>query len=250
MDNSIDIGKRESGTTSAGLKKFITYANLVIDNEKPVQTIEELPEAFLCKIETWMGFAGFLKGFAVRGAITKNTAEVYLNAAKDASRSLFSQHPIFIDNPNNKQWQATLIKRMMDAIKVACIEGGIRFEKPKTAPIGSESLKKVSEVLLKSNTLQATLNWVFLVTSSEFCGRSNELTVQDFKFAGWNHVYDVFEMQWVELKTRQQKYMPVVSNVIMENDWFFAMFCYIMLNGGTIITLHCYHDTLTLGVLI
>ena len=109
-----------------------------------------------------MGFAGFLKCLALRGDITKNTGEVYLNAAKYASRNLFKEHMIFIDNEENKLWQATLIKRMVDGIKVACIDLGIKFEKPKTAPIGSESLKKVSEFLLRKNTLDATLNWFFL----------------------------------------------------------------------------------------
>ena len=234
----VDISRRESPAASAGLKKFITFANLANSDDVEVSDIRQLSKDFLCKKETWMGFAGFLKGLALNGDITKNTAEVYLNAAKDACRQLFKDDAIFIDNEENKLWQATLIKRMMDEIKVACIDGGIRFEKPKTAPIGSESLKKISEVLLRKKTLDATLNWVFFVTSSEFCGRSNELTIQDFKHASWNQTYDVFEIQWVEKKTRQQKYMPAVSNVIMENDWFFAMFCYIMLNGGTIIILH------------
>jgi len=56
-----------------------------------------------------MGFAGFLKCLALRGDITKNTGEVYLNAAKYASRNLFKEHMIFIDNEENKLWQATLI---------------------------------------------------------------------------------------------------------------------------------------------
>jgi hypothetical protein len=46
---------------------------------------------------------------------------------------------------------------MVDEIKVACIDQGIKFEKPKTAPIGSESLKKVSEFLLRKNTLDAMI---------------------------------------------------------------------------------------------
>lgn len=234
----VNIGRKESSTTSAGVKKFITFANLVSSDDEEITSIQQLPEEFLCKKETWMGFAGFLKGLAYSGDITKNTAEVYLNAAKDASRNRFKDHAIFIENEENKLWQATLIKRMLDEIKVACIDGGIRFEKPKTAPIGSESLKKISEALLGKNKIGDTLTWIFFVTSSEFCGRSNELTIQDYKHARWNQTYDVFEIDWVEKKTRQQKYMPAVSNVVMENDWFFAMFCYIMLNGGTFIISH------------
>jgi len=112
--------------------RFTTFANLVIDDV----------EVFSCLRH--VGCDGFLKLAATSGDTTKNTAEVCLNAAKDACRSLHKQHAIFIDNDENKQWQATLVKRMIDAIKVACIEGGVRFEKPKTAPTGSGSLKKIS----------------------------------------------------------------------------------------------------------
>ena len=234
----VSIDRRESGTASAALTKFVTFANLVNSDDVEAKSVDDLREEFICKIETWTGFAGFLKGLALTGNITKNTAEVYLNGAKDGCRSRFPNHEIFIDNDVNKLWQSTLIKRMVNDIKVACINRGIRFEKPKTAPIGSESLKKISEVLLGKKTVEATLTWAMFITSSEFCGRSNELTTQDFKHASWNQTYDVFEIQWIEMKTRQQKYMPAVSNVIMENDWFFAMFCYILLSGGTGIISH------------
>ena len=41
----------------------------------------------------------------------------------------------------------------IDETKVARTDGGTRFEKPKTAPSGSESLKKISEALLDKKTL-------------------------------------------------------------------------------------------------
>jgi hypothetical protein len=107
----VDISRRESTTVSAGVKKFMTFANLATssDDNKELSSLEDLSREFVGSKLTWQGFAGFLKCLALRGDITKNTGEVYLNAAKYASRNLFKEHMIFIDNEENKLWQATLI---------------------------------------------------------------------------------------------------------------------------------------------
>lgn len=70
MSEPIDIGRKEGSTTTYAVKKFIVFANLVSDGED-ISNLNQLKEEFLCNIETWKYFAGFLKGLALKGEITK-----------------------------------------------------------------------------------------------------------------------------------------------------------------------------------
>jgi len=67
VSEPIDIGRKEGSTTTYAVKKFIVLASLVSD----ISNLNQLKEEFLCNIETWKYFAGFLKGLALKGEITK-----------------------------------------------------------------------------------------------------------------------------------------------------------------------------------
>ena len=127
---------------------------------------------------------------------------------------------------------------MSSSIKQQCLANGIEFMKRKMAPIGLKGVRAIGSFLLKraavdiANAKDHILLWVASVTGLEFASRSGELVLQDWKSVWWNHVYDVLVVEFTEMKTRTKKTMPVVVSVHMETDWLFAMFCYIIINGG------------------
>ena len=132
VEGEIDTSKK---TIKASLTQFFIFANNIKkddennigDNE--VTALDELDESFLCDIATWKKFAFFLKSKACMGMFTVGTAKVYLNGAKDAVRNRFPENPIFIDNEENRGWQAILSTRMTKEILNTCILKGMEFEK-------------------------------------------------------------------------------------------------------------------------
>ena len=210
-EGEINTGKK---VVKASLAQFLIFANNIRksnenNGDQEVTVLNELDEAFLCDMSTWKKFAFFLKGKACMGMFTVNTAKVYLNGAKDAVRSMYPDSDIFIDNEDNKAWQAILSTRMVKEIVDTCIVKGMEFEKKKMAPIGNEGLRKIGIYLIKENKLEDILFWVAFVTGLTFASRSGELVLQDWKFVSWNIVNDVLVVEWMEKKTKTTKTMPV-----------------------------------------
>lgn len=99
-------------------------------------------------------------------------------------------------------------------------------------PIGGDGLTSINDYLFRQNNVLAVVFAAAFATSYEFAGRSGELPLQFYDNFYWNNVYDCLFVGWVEKKTRKISMMPVVSNTVMEIDWYFAMFCFIVVNGG------------------
>lgn len=215
-----------SNENSSAIKAFMHFVNNISDNH--VNELDDLDEKFLCSIETWQLFAGHLMRMAVNGQIMKGTAEVYLNGAKHAVRERHKDNVIFKET----DWQSKLVANMTNEIKAKCVRDHIRFDRRKMTPIGGDGLRRISEYLLQQNNIRDVIFWASYSTCFEFAGRSGELPFQNYDNCWWNDVHDCFCIEWVEKKTRKTVVMPVVSSTVMESDWFFAMFCFIMINGG------------------